>query len=352
MSDDGQEARTRELNAELQRTRRRMLSALAGDWTALAAELEQTYRRMELIILDRIKNLSPDDDPALLLIRLGEVQDDFAVLGRALAGHDDVLAQGARAGLDAGASNLRAGGVRVAWGEVAREQMVAGLNLVDDGAWQAMVGRYAPYHAERVRDIVLDAITRGKNPRETAELLAGYFEGGAPLTDALRIARTSQLYAARLGTQAIYADNGVGAWMWSANLGNPRTCLACIAMHGTVHPVTETLNDHWLGRCAPVPITPKWRDLGIEGEEREELTGVNWFERQPAVVQAQAMGAELYQFWQLGAFEFNPQRVVGVVGHPVFGEMRVRKSNIEILGVDTEAGKRELMKVLRRSVIF
>lgn len=353
MSDDqNQDARTRALNAEMQANRRRMLVGLAEDWTAVAERLTGVYQQMAQVILDRLARPLDGDDPALLLERLGEVQGDMQALAQALANSDDVFLTGARAGANVGASNLRAGGMRVAWGEVAREQILAGINLVDEQAWGAMVGRFAPYHVEQLRAIVLDAVSRGKNPRETAELMRAYFEGDKPLNDALRIARTSQLYAARRGTQLVYIDNNVGSWMWSANLGSPRTCLACIAMHGTIHPSTEMLNDHFNGRCAPLPITPRWRDLGIEAEDNPMVTGVGWFERQAPIEQQRMMGAGLYEFWQAGLFTFSPQAVVGENRHPVFGEMRHRKPNWEIIGVDSPARAREALRQARGRVVF
>lgn len=359
MSDDGRRdnrrdsQRLRALQIELQTNRRRMLTALAEDYQAVATRLGDVYSRVALVILDKIKGFPPDRDPALLLERLGEVQSDFEILAEALANADGVMASGAQAGARVGVANLKAGGMGVAWGVVDADQVLAGMQLVDDGAYRAMIGRYAPYHAERVRDVILDAISRGKNPRETAELLAGYFEGKSPLNDALRIARTSQLYAARRGVQVVYQNNGVERWMWSANLGNPRTCLACVAMHGTIHPSTETLNDHWLGRCAPLPITPRWEQLGIlDADEREPITGVAWFEAQNPYEQQRMMGAELYQFWREGLFDFNPQAVVGVSRHPVFGDMRYRKANWEIIGVDSGATGREVYKQIRRNMLF
>lgn len=358
MSDDRRDnrrdsQRLRALQIELQSNRRRMLTALAEEYNDVAQRLGDVYSRVALVILDKIRGFPPDRDPALLLERLGDVQGDFEILAQALANADGVMASGARAGARVGVANLKAGGMGVAWGVVDADQILAGMQLVDDGAYRAMIGRFAPYHAERVHDVILDAISRGKNPRETAELLVGFFEGKNPLNDALRIARTSQLYAARRGVQVVYERNGVERWMWSANIGNPRTCLACVAMHGTIHPVSQTLNDHWLGRCAPLPITPRWEELGILGaDEREPITGVAWFENQDPYEQQRMMGVELYQFWRGGLFEFNPQTVVGTTVHPVFGEMRHRKSNYEIIGVNSAETGREVYKQIRRNMVF
>jgi hypothetical protein len=151
----------------------------------------------------------------------------------------------------------------------------------------------------------------------------------------------------------VYVENDVERWMWSANIGNSRTCLACIAMHGTIHPSTEVLNDHWKGRCAMMPITPKWSDLGIVGaNEDAPFTGVAWFEAQPDSVQIQAMGGELYDFWRAGLFKFDARTVVTTDSHPVFGEMRHRKSNYAIIGAGSAEDAKRMIKQMRRDVVF
>jgi len=355
MSDDGQQddSRLRALQRELQLNRRRMLVGLADSWSGVANTLADTYARVELLILERLRDLKPDDDPAVLLARLGEVQGDFEILARALnEGRDGFLQSGLEGGARVGVANLRAGGMRVAWGVVEREQILAGIDLVDDVAWRAMIGRYAPYHTQRVRDVVLDAISRGRNPRETAKDLAQWLaESKSALTDAERIARTTQLYAARRGTNAVYVGNGVNRWMWAANIGNPRTCLACISLHGTIHPSSEVLNDHWLGRCAPLPMTPLWSDLGLDGADDNPVSGVTWFNQQTEDEQRRVMGAELYDFWRAGLFEFGEQAVVGVDVHPVFGEMRHRRPNYEIAGLDKMTA-RDVLRQVRRGTLF
>lgn len=358
MSDDRRDnrrdaARLREIQAELQANRRRMLTALAEEYSAVAERLGDVYNRVALLILDKIAGFPPDGNPALLMERLGEIQGDIEILAQAIASGDDIFLSGANAGARVGVANLRAGGMAVGFGVVDAETILAGMDLVDGEAYRTMLARFAPYHTDKIRDVILDAVSRGKNPRETAELIAGWLQSKSPLNDALRITRTSQLYAARRGTQMVYIGNDVDRWMWSANIGNPRTCLACIAMHGTIHPSTRMLNDHWLGRCAMLPITPRWSELGIMGaDEDNPITGVAWFERQDPFEQQRMMGPELYQFWRGGLFEFNAQTVVEESSHPVFGTMRHRKSNYAIIGVDSQATAREVLKEVRRQVVF
>src|SRR5207237_168588 len=60
-------------------------------------------------------------------------------------------------------------------------------------------------------------------------------------------------------------------WVWQAQLDS-RTCPSCWAQHGSVHDLSETgPNDHQQGRCARVPKTKSWRDLGFSVREPADL---------------------------------------------------------------------------------
>jgi hypothetical protein len=95
---------------------------------------------------------------------------------------------------------------------------------------------------EAMRRELVRGIAVGDNPRVAArrmvERTLGVFDGG--LTRALTIARTEILDAYRNAAaagQIANADVLIG-WVWLAELG-ARTCPACWAMHGSVHPVDE-----------------------------------------------------------------------------------------------------------------
>lgn len=155
------------------------------------------------------------------------------------------------------------------------------------------------------------------------------------MQDALRMARTTQIYASRMGTREIYERVGTNEWMWAASLDD-RVCLACVCMHGQIFPVTELLNDHHMGRCAMVPITPRWSELGYEGggewiDQQPYLDGVHWFTSQPMERQRRIMGVQLLEAWQRNEFILGPDAVVGTYDNDIFGPMRRRRTNAEIL---------------------
>ncbi|MDR0482577.1 MAG: phage head morphogenesis protein [Cellulomonadaceae bacterium] len=70
-------------------------------------------------------------------------------------------------------------------------------------------------------------------------------------------------------TQTRLANEDVlQGWMWSCSL-TERSCCTCIALHGTIHPIDEDMLEHQSGRCAPVPLTKTWRELGFDVDEPE-----------------------------------------------------------------------------------
>jgi hypothetical protein len=95
---------------------------------------------------------------------------------------------------------------------------------------------------QAVQSQLLRGIATGANPREVARRIVARAEGGfnGGLNRALTIARTELLdahrAAAHLG-QAAHSDVLRG-WVWTAEMG-PRTCAACLSMHGTEFALTD-----------------------------------------------------------------------------------------------------------------
>jgi hypothetical protein len=183
--------------------------------------------------------------------------------------------------------------------------------------------KYGPLVAAAVGRQLVESISLGYNPRKTAAALKNSL--GMGLESALRTSRTAQLYAYRESTRAAYAANVdiVPKWKWrSARDG--RTCASCLAMDGTLHDHTESLNDHWNGRCAMVPVPVTYRDLGLDIAEPPvvlaEPTGEDWFRAQPEANQKAVLGPGKYAAWQKGEFPFA--QLSRETTDPVWGKMR------------------------------
>lgn len=201
-------------------------------------------------------------------------------------------------------------------------QIMTLWNQMPSGAVEALVGALqdesplqrltlAPFGRETAQGIG-DALVRnllmGRNPRVTAREMANAW--GVPLTRALLISRTEQLRAYRAATRASYQRNAevVKGWIWHAAL-DTRTCLSCLAQHGSVHGLDEMLDDHPNGRCAMAPITASWRELGFDIDDLPPVAspgdGEKWFRGQPENVQRAMMGPGRFDAWQAGKFEFR-----------------------------------------------
>lgn len=190
-----------------------------------------------------------------------------------------------------------------------REALVARFNRVDRFALSAIVERTTqqvtstmwllPYQAqEQMRRVLIRGVALGDNPRRAAaEMVAraeGTFNGG--LTRALTIARTEMLDAHRSAGAASHFANAdvLTGWVWLAQL-DTRTCPSCLAMHGTEHNLDEVgPMDHQQGRCARMPKTKTWRDLGIDLDEPADITpdAKAWFDGLSRADQTKVMGPD------------------------------------------------------------
>lgn len=154
------------------------------------------------------------------------------------------------------------------------------FNRVDARALDAIVNRTAreiasytaPLSAEAeesMRAALVRGVAIGENPSVAAanmlDRVEGEFNGG--LARALNIARTEMIDAHRLSAQQADMANPhvVTGWYWSAVL-DERTCPSCWSQNGSLHPADEFgPDDHQSGRCARVPVTVSWADLGFTG---------------------------------------------------------------------------------------
>ncbi|WP_426566390.1 phage minor head protein [Angustibacter sp. McL0619] len=167
-----------------------------------------------------------------------------------------------------------------------RTDMQAAFNVVNARQVEAIVHRTSQRIEALTRPLSADAVSAmydqlirgvlvGANPRDAAaamvEQVKGAFDGG--LTRANVIARTEILDAHRAGGASWERANTavLGGWQWVAQL-DKRTCPSCWAQHGSEHPVDEDgPNDHQQGRCARLPITKPWSQLGFNIAEPPSL---------------------------------------------------------------------------------
>ncbi len=157
-------------------------------------------------------------------------------------------------------------------------ELAATFDRVDADQLTAIVRRTTEQVTSLLRPLPLEAtsalytelirgVALGSNPRASAHSLLrrleGRFNGG--LTRAMVICRTEIVDAHRAAAAAQHAANAdtLRGWQWSATL-DKRTCPSCWSKHGTEYPLTEPGPlDHQQGRCARLPVTKTWADLGF-----------------------------------------------------------------------------------------
>lgn len=205
---------------------------------------------------------------------------------------------------------------------LSREAVQDLVGFASDGSpLRELFDALGPRVSRGVQDALVTAVATGIGPRETARLVRQQF--GMGLARALTIARTEQIRAYREASRRSYADNAdlLDGWIWLSAHDN-RSCASCWAMHGSRHPVTETLDDHPNGRCTMVPVV-KGHDPGIR-------TGEELFRELPPAQQEKILGKAAHLAYQAGAVRLS--EFAGQRDDPRWGTMRYAKSLREVVG--------------------
>lgn len=183
------------------------------------------------------------------------------------------------------------------------------LDAIVQRVTQRLVSLHRPLAAEMdqvLRSALMRGVATGQNPRGVADEImrrtGQAFDGGR--NRALVIARTEMLDAHRVAAKAqdaANADTLVG-WQWVATLDN-RTCPSCWGQHGTLHPLEDDGPlDHQQGRCARVPKSKSWRDLGFDLDEPDDMLpdAEQTFGNLPPEDQTAIMGKQRLELLQSG----------------------------------------------------
>lgn len=253
---------------------RRMVASWASAWDEVAPDLNATL--VEMLIAGNTVTRAQLLRSERLRKALGVIADNL----RTLAAEAGVIVTGDLAQVIDTAGSAQA--------SIIDSQLPPGaVDLVDFNAWsrvsdrqiaaivrrstQQITARTRPLSREAysaVRRELIRGVAAGSNPKVTAGRIVQRAEHGfnGGLTRAMTIARTETVdahrAAAQLG-QSQHADVLQG-WQWLARL-DTRTCPSCWAQHGSVHELDEQgPNDHQQGRCARLPITKPWTDLGLD----------------------------------------------------------------------------------------
>lgn len=199
--------------------------------------------------------------------------------------------------------------------------LTAGFALMSKPAMSAIIERtMGQVHAaswpladdaiSAMKTTLIRAVPSGWAPaRAAAEMLERTqteFNGG--LSRAMTIARTEMLSSARAAGQALELANKdvIKGWVWSAHL-DAKTCAACIALHGQEFSSETEMAAHQNCRCARMPITKSWSDLGFPEIEEPPDTFVqseDWINDNPRAAE-KALGKKRYDLLKTGQVELS-----------------------------------------------
>lgn len=196
---------------------------------------------------------------------------------------------------------------------------------------------------------LVEGIVLGEHPRKVARRLRQSLAG--QLSRAQTVARTEMMRAWRESTRRSYQANSniVQAWVWHS-AADGRSCPACWAMHGTEFPLVERLDGHPNCRCAMVPKTRTFADLGLRNVTETGIVvpaGETLFDRLPDDQKRRILGSAAYEAYQDGALRLGD--LVERRHDPRWGSMRTTKSLRRTVGDDKANEYRDRAVETRRT---
>ncbi|MCU0464063.1 MAG: phage head morphogenesis protein, partial [Anaerolineae bacterium] len=191
-------------------------------------------------------------------------------------------------------------------------------------AWRAELNLFTKNIADDAMRLVVRNFVNGINPTETARRLRETI-GTSSLAQSENLMRTIQLTSYRDSLTLYHTANAdiFSHKIRIATLGE-RTCVSCIAQHGTRMRIDEEIKDHHRGRCSAVAV--------VRGMERNIQTGEVWFGQQSEASQKKIMGGAAYRAWKDDAVQLKD--FVHPYENGVFGEMQREASLKGMLGAE------------------
>lgn len=258
-------------------------------------------------------------DQAELRALLADLQDTLQQTARAIAAAAPRLEESAveaAARLARGLTlpnlndrQLAALGIR--WNTPDPEAVAALVRYSTSLDWRRELERYQTDIYEAVSNAALRGIVLGKNPRAIARDVVALVQS-MPRYRAEALMRTIQLQSYRDATSAnLYANRDILQSMIRIAVLDNRTCLACIAEHGSELPVGSRILDHHNGRCTAIGR--------VFGLARTVPTGEQWFNSLPPDRQLAIAGPGAYELLQSGRARLAD--FVDNYTDPVFGSM-------------------------------
>jgi SPP1 gp7 family putative phage head morphogenesis protein len=246
--------------------------------------------------------------------------------------HAAAVATSAKAHAKMGAQAMQEAALAGGFTRLNEDNLKHLIGFLHDGSpVDALFTGLAAETAGLARDALIRGVTMGKGVDWISRRLDQALN--VPRWRAETIVRSEAQRVYRSVARQTYLANTdvLEGWVWVAHLDR-RTCPGCVVMDGKVMPVGSTLDGHPRCRCAMVPRTQSWEDLGIGDatDQRPPIrSGKEWLKGQPASVQRAILGNRKYAAWHSGQISLDD--LVARHEHPVWGTTRRERSMVEIL---------------------
>ena len=237
-----------------------------------------------------------------------------------MARRSPVLAGTILTGVVAASSEGTADMIRAGLPGVLRSELRSSVIGADAGQVAAIIERSTQQITARswelaaeaqaaIRQEMIRGISVGENPRRAASLavrgIEDQWNGG--LNRARVIARTEMIDAHRTAAQRTEEANTdvLAGWEWLTH-GDERVCRACLSQHGSRHEIDEPGPlGHPQCRCARVPVTKTWEELGFTGmRDAKSRTGTaeDLVDSMSEQELRAALGDDGYAAWRRGDY--------------------------------------------------
>ncbi len=195
----------------------------------------------------------------------------------------------------------------------ATNELIAALS--DGSPLENLLATFGDDAAKAASQTLIDGLASGRGLR----VVASEFRKatGSSAVRAARISRQSILSSYREASLQAYRQNEslLGGWVWLSALQAGRTCGLCIAMHGTIHPLTESFASHVACRCSMVPL--------VKGAPTRIEAGRDLFAQWSEDDQAKVLGKGKYELFKHG--DLSLDHLVGEGTDRRWGQFRYER---------------------------
>jgi len=146
------------------------------------------------------------------------------------------------------------------WTRLPDEQLQAFVGFAGDGSPLAVLFDSIPQvTTDAMQMALVQGISLGEGPRTVARRVRKAADIGRYRAET--IARTEMIRSAREAQRQLYTENYAVQGYRRQATQDARTCLACLALSGTLHKTDEIMPSHVNCRCVMVPETLSWAEI-------------------------------------------------------------------------------------------